>query len=160
MDFYGINVLDDMTAEGAPDIGTTESPFGDIYGNVIATWGDLAEKYRCTEECEPGVVVSVSKRDDIDVEPCSIDLCPTVIGVVSTAPGYKMNNQLESGKFIGLTGLIPVKITGPVNKGDIIVPTIDGCGRAGKLIELPYKIGVANETILDNGIHLVNCIIK
>lgn len=161
MDFYGINVKANVTGESTPDLGTSGTPFGVFYGEATsAEWGDLAEKYRCPEGCEFGTVMSVSKKQEIDLEPCNEDLCTSFIGVISTKPGFKMNSRLEEGQYVGLTGLLPVKIVGSIEKSDFIVPTTDGCARKGEKDEIAYKIGVANASKSDEGIDLVDCIIK
>jgi hypothetical protein len=161
MDFYGINLKADVTADGTPDVGTALSPLGTIYGEVTAAqWGDLAEKYTCKEECEPGTVICVSRDPKFDVEPCNDELSMSVIGAISTKPGLIMNSSLV-GEFVALTGRLPVKVIGPIYKGDFIVAAGNGCARAGVLSdELVYKIGVANETNSDTGIKLVECVIK
>lgn len=161
MDFYGINVKANVTAESAPDLGTSGDPFGEMHGEATsAQWGDLAEKYRCAEGCEPGTVMCVSKNPEIDVEPCGEDLSTSYVGVISTKPGFRMNDSLEEGQFVGLTGILPVKVIGSLEKSDFIVPTKDGCARKGEPNEIPYKIGVANDSKSDEGIGLVNCIIR
>jgi len=161
MDFYGINLKDDVTADGTPDIGTVGDPLGTVYGEATsAQWGDLAEKYTCKGECDKGTVMCVSKDVEVDAEACSEDMSPSVIGVISFQPGFKMNDNLWKGKFIGLTGRLPVRIVGAISKGDFIVATKDGCARAGKSHEIAHKIGVANESNSDTAIKLVECVIK
>ena len=159
MDFYGINAKGDITGSGTPDLGTEGSPFGDLHGRATsALWGDLAEKYKC--EGYRGTVMCVSKDPNIDVEICQEDLSPAYVGVVSTRPGFKMNSALKEGEYVGLTGLLPVKIVGPIHKSDFIVATKDGCARAGRLHEIAHKIGIANETNINSQMKLVKCIIK
>lgn len=161
MDFYGINLKADVTAEGSPDIGTVGDPMGIIYGESTSSqWGDLAEKYRCKGECTEGTVMGVSKDVEADMEPTSEDMQTSVMGVISMRPGFTMNDTLWKGSYVGLTGRLPVKIVGPVNKSDFIVATKDGCARAGKNHEIAHKIGVANETNLDSEVKLVECVIK
>jgi hypothetical protein len=161
MDFYGINLTNDVTAEGTPDLATVGNPMGTMYGEATsAQWGDLAEKYTCKGECDKGTVMSVSSDVEVDAEPCSTDLCPAVIGVISFQPGFQMNESLWNGKFIGLTGRLPVRIVGGIKKGNFIVATKDGCARAGKSHEIAHKIGVANESNPDTEIKLVECVIK
>jgi len=156
------HVLSGITAgAGTPDLGTVGSPFGTLYGEATyALWGDLAEKYRVKEVCDPGTVMCVSKDAEFDVELCDVDLCPAVVGVVSTKPGYTMGNHLEEGQYIALTGQVPVKVIGPINKSDFIVPAGGGCARAGKPEEIAYKIGVANGSDDSAIVKLVDCIIK
>lgn len=161
MDFYGINAKGDITGDGTPDLGTSGNPFGDLYGRATsAQWGDLAEKYRCEGNPDRGTVMCVSRNPDLDVEVCQQDLSTAYIGVVSTKPGFRMNSALPEGRYVGLTGLLPVKIIGAINKSDFIVVTKEGCARAGCLHEISHSIGVANETNLEQRMKLVMCIIK
>ena len=63
MDFYGINTKDTITADGAPDLGESGSPFTTLYGEATyAQWGDLAEKYKTKEAYDPGTVICVSSN--------------------------------------------------------------------------------------------------
>jgi len=161
MDFFGINLTADVTAEGAPDLGTIGNPMGTLHGEATsAQWGDLAEKYTCKGAGHKGTVMCVSKDVEVDAEESSEDLQASVIGVISFQPGYTMNDNLWKGKNIGLTGRLPVKVVGAINKADFIVATKDGCARAGKSHEVAHKIGVANESNPDTKIKLVECVIK
>ena len=161
MDFYGINLTADVTAEGTPDLGTVGNPMGTLHGEATsAQWGDLAEKYTCKGECDKGTVICVSKDVEVDAEASSEDLQKSVIGVISFQPGYTMNDNLWRGKNIGLTGRLPVKVVGAINKADFIVATKDGCARAGKTHEIAHKIGVANESNSSEEVKLVECVIK
>jgi len=161
MDFYGINLKNDVTAESTPDLGTAISPMGTLYGEATsAQWGDLAEKYTCKEKCAKGTVMCICSDGDFDIEPCGADLSESVIGVISLNPGFIMNEKLPEGCFVGLTGRLPVRIVGAIYRGQFIVPTENGCARAGMLREIGHKIGVANETNLDTDIKLVECVIK
>ena len=78
------------------------------------------------------------------------------IGVISSQPAYLMNSDSE-GQAIALVGRVPVRITGPVNKGEAVhvakngTASVDGEGQL---------IGIALE---DNDRHeetLVECILK
>jgi len=161
MDYYGVNIKDLVTGEGTPDLGTVGSPFGTLYGEATsAQWGDLAEKYVSKEQYERGTVISVSADPNFDVEMCNYDLCYSVVGIISTQPGFTMGDKLKDGQYVALTGLVPVKIFGAINKSDFIVATFNGCARAGTPDEIGHKIGVANETNKNEGIKLVGCIIK
>ena len=161
MDFYGVNVKDDITGEGTPDLGTVGSPFGTLYGEATsAQWGDLAEKYRSKEVCDPGTVMCVAPDTEFDVQASCQDLCTAVVGVVSAQPGFTMGDKLKEGQYIALTGLVPVKVIGPIQKSDFIVATVDGYARVGKPEEIAHKIGVANSSDDSAAVKLVDCIIK
>jgi len=168
MDFYGINLTGDLEidADNQYDIGEVAKRVKVVYAVTVegettsAQWGDLAEKYTCTEDCSVGTVVCVSKDESVDLEPCTEDLSSAYVGVISAAPGFIMNAKLEDGEVVGLVGRLPVDVRGPINKGDFIVPTVYGCARAGLEGEEQYKIGVCNESKTSEGNDLVECIIK
>jgi len=168
MDFYGIEITGDV------DVGTDNSfDIGDITHRIkevfavtfngettSALWGDLAEKYLCKGECLIGTVMCGSEDTQIDLEECQTDLASNCVGVISEKPGFKLNEGLEGGKYVALTGRVPVRVAGVINKGRFIVPTTNGCAREGKDSEIAYKIGIANEfnNIVEE--KLVECIIK
>jgi hypothetical protein len=104
--------------------------------------------------------VCFSKDVEADVEACEFDLANNYVGVMSDTAGFKMNKDLEGGKYVGLVGRLPVRIRGIVDKGDFIVPTVDGCARAGQSGEEVFKIGVAIENNYEDSEKLVECIIK
>jgi len=169
IDNVNVNTVEADTVNGATYNGTTVNGTTVNASTVNATtlngtstfakWGDLAEKYVCKSKCEVGTVMAVTQDEDADVEPCQEDLSTSVIGVISEKPAFCMNNDAE-GEVVGLTGMLKVKITGPITKSDFIVPTFDGCARAGNKDEIAYKIGVCNENNPDPGVKLVNCVIK
>ena len=125
-------------------------------GVVSAFGNDVDSFYNDLLDGKSGV----KKITEFDVEESCCDLCTCVVGVVSTKPGLTMNNQQEEGQYIALTGLVPVKVIGPIKKSDFIVPTANGLARAGKPEEIAHKIGVCNETNDSDDVKLVKCIIK
>jgi hypothetical protein len=49
---------------------------------------------------------------------------PNVFGVISTAPGFELNSNAgtdETHPFVALSGRVPCKVIGQVNKGDRLV---------------------------------------
>jgi hypothetical protein len=168
MDFYGINLTGHMgiDVDNLYDIGEVAKRVKVVYGvtfdgeTTAAQWGDLAEKYTCTENCRVGTVVCVSNEEGVDLEPCQEDLSPNYVGVISAKPGFLMNKKLKDGAIVGLVGRLPVQVVGPVKKGDFIVPTAIGCARAGVAGEEVFKIGVANASKENSKVDVVECIIK
>jgi hypothetical protein len=168
MDFYGINLTGNMDIEtdNLYDIGEVAKRVKVVYAvtfdgeTTSAQWGDLAEKYTCTEACRVGTVMCVSSNTDADLEPCQEDLAPNYVGVISAKPGFLMNKKLKDGLIVGLVGRLPVQIVGPIKKGDFIVPTAIGCARAGIAGEEQFKIGVANASKENSKVAVVECIIK
>lgn len=134
---------------------------GDITANVFkgtaqeAFYADLAEKYTTgDEELPAGTAVAVGVDDCCEVVPAkSSDIC---IGVVSTNPAIMMNSDAE-GQYIGLKGRLPVRVKGPVKKGQAIYAWEDGVCSTTATSAL---VGVALEANDDAEEKLVECILK
>jgi hypothetical protein len=80
------------------------------------------------------------------------------IGVVSGAPAYMMNSELEGGTYIALKGRVPVKVTGVVNKGDRLIASTNGRATAG----VPHSsdvFAIALESKADAGDGVVEAVI-
>lgn len=119
-----------------------------------ARYADLAEKYTTSKELAPGTAVAVCVHDGHEVAPASAsDLC---IGVVSTDPAYMMNSEAD-GQYIGLKGRLPVRVSGPVKKGQAVYAWNDGVCRT---IATSGLVGIALETNHDEGEKLVECVLK
>jgi hypothetical protein len=142
---------------GTGDIGQSANRFNVIYGrSTSATYADLAEKYTTKETYEPGTVVAICEDADHDVE-ASWEVGQDVVGVVSTAPAFVMNDE-SNGQAIGLKGRVPVKVSGPIKKGEAICANVGGT--AIKCNTRWMAFGNALETNLDEGVKLVECFIK
>jgi len=97
-------------------------------GNVAATYfngtatsahyADLAEIYEADADYEPGTVLVIGGEKEVTVTDEAGSY--KVIGVVSTDPAYLMNSQ-ANGVPVALRGRVPCKVTGNVNKGDILI---------------------------------------
>ena len=120
-----------------------------------ARYADLAEKYSTAKELAPGTVVCVSTSSDYEVEPVRKGCI--AIGVVSTNPAVMMNSEAE-GQYIGLKGRLPVKVIGPVNKGEAVY--VDDNGSASTSAIGGSLVGIALETNTDEDQKLVECILK
>ena len=84
-----------------------------------ATYADLAEYYTSDKEYEPGTVVIFG--GDAETTTTKVFGDSRVAGVVTTAPAYIMNSELEGMRVcIALIGRVPVKVLGPIKKGDLI----------------------------------------
>ena len=80
-----------------------------------------------------------------EVTVCDHDSCPTIAGVVSTNPAYKMNAGLysEHVAVVALVGRVPVKVQGPVKAGAMLVSAGNGCARAENNPAMGTVIGKA-----------------
>jgi len=101
------------------NIGTTTTWFGNAYIQAVnALYADLAENYIADTEYPPGTVVIFGGSKEITVTTESAD--ERVAGVISTNPAYLMNSG-EAGIPVALRGKVPVRVVGPVAKGDSLV---------------------------------------
>ena len=117
---------------GSGDIGQTGNRFGRIYGTTTsAVYSDLAEKYTTDKEYEVGTVIVVSLDNKGAEGTASFNIGQRVLGVVSAKPAFLMNDETP-GQALALRGRVPVKISGPVKKGDEIISAADGRGIVGE----------------------------
>ena len=78
------------------------------------------------------------------------------IGVVSTNPAVMMNSEAE-GQYIGLKGRLPVKVKGPVTKGQPVYAWENGVCTVTKTSAL---VGIALESNDSAEEKLVECVLK
>jgi len=111
-------------ADNSIDLGSGSLRYNEVYAVTFqgtassAKYADLAEKYESNEELEPGDVVCFG--GDSEICACGVELDHKVAGVISTDPAYMMNSEGE-GYYVALTGRVPCKVTGPIEKGDLMV---------------------------------------
>jgi hypothetical protein len=131
---------------GVGNIGATGATFNTIFAKATtAQYADLAEKYLADAEYSPGTVVHFGGEQEVSI--CDVDMCTKVAGVVSTQPGYVMNEGLsgEHVVVLALTGRVPTKVRGPISKGDLVVSAGEGYARAETLPQVGTVIGKALE---------------
>ena len=83
-----------------------------------AQYADLAERYASDMAYEVGTVLVFGGSQEVTQSTIADDY--RIAGVVSENPAYLMNKDQE-GPAVALKGKIQCKVTGPVNKGDLIV---------------------------------------
>jgi len=131
-------------ANGVGNIGTASAQFNTIFAKATsAQYADLAEMYEADAEYEPGTVLCFGGTREVTV--CNQSDCSRVAGVVSTNPSYLMNSG-QTGEYVAavaLTGRVPTRVTGTIRKGDLIVSTGDGRGRANNDARAGTVIGKA-----------------
>lgn len=118
-----------------------------------AGYADLAEKYLADKEYDVGTVLMVG--GDKEVTACSIG--SRAIGAVSANPAYLMNRDLENGTNVALKGRVPVKVIGPILKGQKLVAHNDGV--AVHSLNSQDVFAIALESNNDPSVKLVECII-
>lgn len=86
-----------------------------------AKFADLAEKYLTDRDYETGTVMMVGG----ELEVTASEKGSRAIGVISENPAFKMNSDAD-GQYVALKGRVPVKVFGPVVKGDELVSYNNG----------------------------------
>ena len=88
---------------------------------TTAKYADLAERYLSDSMYDPGTVVEFGGANEVTIS--SRSHTTRQAGVVSTAPAYEMNTQLEGELVVqvALTGRVPCRVIGTIHKGDLLV---------------------------------------
>ena len=94
-----------------------------------ANYADLAEKYTTDVDYPVGTVIIVSPDEGAEATQ-SNGIGLTVLGVISEKPAYLMNQESD-GQAIALRGRVPVKVLGPVKKGQTLISARDGYAVVG-----------------------------
>jgi hypothetical protein len=105
----------------------------------------LAEKYVADATYTPGTVLVFG--GDQEVTLANAFDSTRVAGVVTTNPAYVMNSACEGEHVvnIALQGRAPVKVTGPVYKGDLLVSGSNGHATANNIARAGTIIGKSLE---------------
>jgi hypothetical protein len=126
-----------------------------------AQYADLAERYESDKALEPGTVVCFGGEKEVTA--CAEASHHSVAGVVSTNPAHLMNAEAgddNSHPAIALAGRVPVKVVGPVNKGDLLVSSdVEGRAKADNKAEAGRILGKAMESAND-GEHVIEALIN
>jgi hypothetical protein len=130
--FTGITVAS-ITKSGVSasgNIGQSNNRFNTVHARATeAQYADLAEMYEADTDYRPGTVVIFGGSREITM--CTEFADVSVAGVISTNPAYLMNAECD-GLPVALRGRVPVKVVGPVKKGDLLV-TSDTPGAAASV---------------------------
>jgi hypothetical protein len=104
---------------GIGNIGTSSTYFNTVFAQATsAQYADLAENYVADADYAPGTVVVFGGEAEITISKDAAD--ERVAGVISTQPAHLMNAG-QPGLPVALRGRVPVRVIGPVFKGDSLV---------------------------------------
>ena len=121
---------------------------------TVAQYADLAEKYTVESKHPVGTAMAVSSNNEYETGTANAsNIC---IGVISENPAYLMNSHID-GQAIALKGRVPVRIIGPVKKGQPVYVFQDG---VCSIIETVGLVGIALETNESIAEKLVECVLK
>lgn len=92
-----------------------------------ATYADLAERYTSDEQYEPGTILMIGGTAEVTIADKSGQY--RLAGIVSTAPAYVLNSTIPDSVIVALTGRVPCRVVGKIQKGDLItISDIPGVG--------------------------------
>jgi hypothetical protein len=131
----GQNMTFSVNVGGTPTTALTiYGANGTVSGNQInANYADVAERFAADEVYEAGTVVELGGANEITR--VTSDLSDKVFGVISTRAAYLMNSAAgndETHPPVAMTGRVPVKVIGQINKGDRLVSAGNGIARAAQ----------------------------
>ena len=116
------------------NIGSSSSYFNTVFAQATtALYADVAERFAADEIYEPGTVVELG--GSAEITRVQHDASDSVFGVISTRPAFTMNGGAgdnDTHPPVAMTGRVPVKVIGIVNKGDRLISAGDGVARAAQ----------------------------
>ena len=148
-EFALVNTTEDGTTVG----NITISSYATLHATATsAQYSDLAERYEADQPMEPGDVVKIGGDKEITK---TSELADTqVFGVVSTAPAYRMNADAgtdQTHPYVALSGRVPCKVKGTVNKGDRLVSSDEpGVAQAINTLENTSHYAVIGRSLESN----------
>ena len=115
-----------------------------------AKYADLAEKYLADAHYPPGTLLSIGGEKEVTAT--TFKLSYSILGCVSTNPGFIMNNDLIDGTAVGLKGRVPVRVIGKCKKGDLLgISNIPGVATKRILFgKLPMRFIALEDKDTDN----------
>jgi len=155
------DLLDGYNSATAATVSTVavRDGFGDLTANVFkgtatsARYADLAEKYTTDKEYPVGTVVVISDKEDSECT-ASDYIGQHAIGVISENPAFLMNSE-SSGQAVAIKGRVPVRVIGPIRKGESLSAATNGQAILGQV----NAIAIALKTDLTHEEKLVECFI-
>ena len=121
-----------------------------------ASYADLAEIYTTDQTYDVGTVMAIGGDAETTAFFDGGPFGGNVFGVISGSPGFLMNKDAE-GQAIAFVGRVPVKVEGPVEKGQKVYAKDLGIATATKKGQL---VGFALETNADESMKLVEVALR
>ena len=129
-------------ANATINMGTASLQYNNIHAvtfngqSTSAQYADLAERFEADAEYTPGTVMALGGAKEITQ--ANEDLSEDVFGVISTKAAYLMNagaGESDTHPPVAMSGRCPVRVIGPVDKGDRLVSAGNGLARAATRAE-------------------------
>jgi hypothetical protein len=148
---------------GVGNIGGPTGFFNTVFAkSTSAQYADVAERFAIDVTMPPGTVVEIGGPAEITRS--TVELSDKVFGVISSQAAYLMNSGAGDDIThppIAMTGRVPVRTIGRVNKGDRLVSAGNGLARSAQTGEATWSntIGRALENKLDTAEGLIEAIV-
>lgn len=138
-----LSTTGNITAGNVIAIGTVKA------ANIDSSSADLAEKYLADADYPVGTVLVFGGDKEVTQSQSSHDTA--IVGTVSESPGYTMNADLSGPNVVtvALLGRVPCRVTGSINKGDLLVSS-ETPGVATSLDQERYRPGCVIGKALEN----------
>ena len=148
-------------ANGVGNIGSSTTYFNTVFARATsAQYADLAEIYSADADYNAGTVVVFGGTAEITTTTTFANVA--VAGVISTEPAYLMNSFM-AGLPVALRGRVPVKVVGPVYKGDLLVTADANPGYAvsiGQGTNYPLAVFAKSiETNTNEGVKVITAVV-
>jgi hypothetical protein len=152
------------TVDAAYNLGGGVNRYANVYAvnfqgtSTSAKYADVAEKYVLKTDYPIGTVLKINDNENYEMRQVN-KIDDLVSGVVSKNPGFILNSELEEGTAVALVGKTPVRVIGPITKGEMIGPYDDGCGI--KTEDKNNMFAIALESFFGEGVEeLIMCLLK
>ena len=148
VDVNGCVTTQCITTGNVATAGNIEGQWTLTPGSTLhSTYADLAEKYTSDKNYQYGTVVVIDMMGgDNEVTACHKFMDHRVAGVVSENPAFIMNETLRGSVTVALKGRVPVRVSGHVKKGDLLVTSDElGCATSAQTPDVPHSaiVGIA-----------------
>jgi len=122
----------DITPSGdnVLDLGASGLRYANVYAvnfqgtTTTATYADLAEKYTTDKDYPIGTLMTIPENPEFEMTSTNNEW-DVVTGVISDKPGFIMNAD-GNGQPIAQVGKTPIRVVGPVEKGDYLTNNGNG----------------------------------
>lgn len=151
------------------ELGSTSFRWANVWATtfrgtaITASYADLAERFEADTAYLPGTVVELGGAKEITA--ASQDLSDQVFGVISTRAGFLMNGEAGTDVThppVAMQGRVPVRVIGPVRKGDRLVSAGAGLARSADISEITAfnVIGRSLEDKISDDKGIIEAIVK
>ena len=141
---------DTVHTSGDETINGSKTFTSDIQGTAVrARWADLAECYATDDTYPPGTLLQFGGPKELTLAKSRVN------AVVSSKPGFVLNSE-QQGTAVCLTGRVPVRVIGAVNKFDHLVLASSGVATVDNMDDSYFA--TALEDNLEETEKLVLCV--